>query len=108
MIDFFTGGFYTPTIHRVVQPPADQRAYDRIATICFTMADDDVPLLPLADSPVLKRVGIKQRFPDAAVPTSEAWRKERTISYGRVALTKGTEKNTEEEVVGGIVVTHYN
>ena len=109
MMDFFTGGFYKPTIHRVVQPPHDQSAYDRLGAFYFTMADDDVPLLPLAQSPVLKRVGIERRCPDKEVPLSETWRKERTISYGRVALKKGSEKNTEEEVVGpGIVVKHYN
>ncbi|KAH0826421.1 hypothetical protein J3R83DRAFT_5396 [Lanmaoa asiatica] len=108
MMEFFTGGFYKPTIHRVVQPPHDQSAYDRLGAFYFTMADDDVALLPLAHSPVLKRVGIERRCPDEEAPLSEAWRKERTISYGRVALKKGPENNTEEEVIGGIVVKHYN
>ena len=107
MMDFFTGGFYKPTIHRVVQPPADQRAYDRVGVFYFTVVDDDVRLLPLTDSPVLERVGIERRCPDEEAPLSDAWRKERTISYGRIPLKKGTE-NTEEELVGGIVVKHYN
>ncbi|KIJ58912.1 hypothetical protein HYDPIDRAFT_33713 [Hydnomerulius pinastri MD-312] len=42
MMDFFTGGFYKPTIHRVIQPPADQSAYDRLGAFYFTMADDDL------------------------------------------------------------------
>ena len=107
-MDFFTGGFYKPTIHRVVQPPADQRAYDRLGAFYFAVADDDVQLLPLAHSPVLKQIGIERRCPDDEAPTSEAWRKVLTTSYGRVVLKKGTETNTEEEVVGGIVVRHYN
>ncbi|KIJ58914.1 hypothetical protein HYDPIDRAFT_33715 [Hydnomerulius pinastri MD-312] len=28
MMDFFTGGFYKLTIHRIIQPPTDQIAYD--------------------------------------------------------------------------------
>lgn len=107
MLEFLTGGFYKPTIHRVVQPPADQRAYDRLGVFYFTMPNDDVRLLPLAQSPVLQRAGIERRCPDAEAPLAGEWRKERTTSYGRVALTKGS-KNTEEEVVGGIVVKHYN
>ena len=107
-MEFFTGGFYKPTIHRVVQPPHDQSAYDRLGAFYFTMADDDVTLLPLAHSPVLKRVGIERRCPDEEAPLSEAWRKGRTISYGRVALKKGSENNTEEEVIGEIVVKHCN
>jgi len=108
MMEFLTGGFYKPTIHRVVQPPPDQSAYDRLSTIYFAMADDDVPLVPLAHSPVLQRVGIERRCPEEEAPLSEAWRKERTLSYGRIALKKGLEKNTEEELVEGIVVKHYN
>lgn len=107
MMDFLTGGFYKPTIHRVVQPPPDQCAYDRLGVFYFSMPDDDVQLLPLAQSPVLQRVGIDRRCPDEEAPTAEVWRKERSSSYGRVALTKA-EKNTEEEVVKGIVVKHYN
>jgi isopenicillin N synthase-like dioxygenase len=108
MMEFFTGGFYKPTIHRVVQPPHDQSACDRLGAFYFAMADNDVILLPLANSPVLHRVGIERRYSDEEAPLAGAWRKERTISYGRVALTRGSENNTEEEVVGGIVVKHYN
>lgn len=108
MMDFFTGGFYKPTIHRVVQPPEDQSAYDRLGCFYFTMADDDVKLLPLAHSPVLQRVGIERHCPDDEAPLSEVWRKERTMTYGRSELKKGSEKDVEEEVIGGIVVKHYN
>ena len=108
MMDFLTGGFYKPTIHRVVQPPHDQSAYDRLGAFYFSMADDNVRLLPLSHSPVLQRVGVERRCPDDEAPVAEAWRKERSISYGRVALKKGSENNTEEEVIGSVVVKHYN
>ena len=108
MMDFFTGGFYKPTIHRVVKPPRDQSAYDRLGVFYFSMADNNVRLRPLSHSPVLQRVGIERRCPDEEAPLAEVWRKERTISYGRVALEKGSENDTEEEVIGGIVVKHYN
>ena len=72
------------------------------------MADNNVRLLPLSHSPVLQRAGVERRCPDEEAPLAETWRKERTISYGRVALKEGSENNTEEEVVGGIVVKHYN
>jgi isopenicillin N synthase-like dioxygenase len=108
MMDFFSGGFYKPTIHRVVQPPHDQSAYDRLGTFYFSAPDDTVRLLPLSHSPVLQRVGVERRWSDEEAPLAEAWMKERTISYGRVALKKGSEHNTEEEVIEGIVVKHYN
>ena len=108
MMNFFTGGFYKPTIHRVVRPPHDQSAYDRLGLFYFCVPDENLRLLPLSHSPVLQRVGIERRWPDEEAPLAEAWRKERTSSYGRVPLKKGSENNTEEEVIAGIVVKHYN
>ena len=107
-MDFFTGGYYKPTIHRVVQPPEDQRDCDRLGTFYFTLADDNVRLLPCVESPVLQQAGIERRCPDQDAPLCETWRKERTLSYGKSDLKKGMERNVEEEVVEGIVVKHYN
>ncbi|KAF9237236.1 hypothetical protein BU15DRAFT_14927, partial [Melanogaster broomeanus] len=98
VMDLFIGGFYKPTIHRVVQPPEDQRAYDRLGYLYFTMADDDVKLLPLARRPVLERVGIERRFPEDDAPLSEVWRKRRTTTYGRLESKQGSEKDAEEQV----------
>jgi len=108
MMEFITGGFYKPTIHRVVQPPHDQRIYDRLGVFYFSAVNDNVRLLPLAHSPVLQRVGIERRCDDEDAPLAGEWRKELTSSFGRVALKKGSESNTEEQVVRGIIVKHYN
>jgi isopenicillin N synthase-like dioxygenase len=109
MLNFLTGGYYKPTIHRVFQPPKYQRNYDRLGIAYFTMPDGDVRLLPLVDSPVLQRVGIERQCPDENAPLAETWRKGRTLIYGKTdVLTKGKEHNVEEEVLEGIVVKHYN
>ncbi|ESK90363.1 Clavaminate synthase-like protein [Moniliophthora roreri MCA 2997] len=115
-MEFLTGGFYRATVHRVVQPPPDQRHATRLGVFYFSLADDDIKLTPasadgLLDSPVLKRVGIKGRFEDKDVPTMEMWRKSRTSAYGRTDLKtsqKAGEESIEEEVINGIVVKHYN
>ncbi|KAI6035803.1 hypothetical protein EDC04DRAFT_2604802 [Pisolithus marmoratus] len=91
MMEFLTGGFYKSTIHHVIQPP-----------------NDNVRLLPLAHSPVLQRVGIQRCFSDEDTLHLDVWRRERTISYGWTELKKGTDDNTEEEVLSGIVAKHYN
>lgn len=57
---------------------------------------------------MLKRVGIERQCLDEDAPSCEAWRKGRTVAYGRVDLKKGVERGVEEEVVEGIVVKHYN
>jgi hypothetical protein len=75
------------------------------------MANDDVKLAPLMDSPVLQRLGVNPygRFgSDADVPTMEMWRKARTSSYGQAELKANEkDKGVEEEVVNGVVVKHY-
>lgn len=106
-MEFLSGGYYKATIHRVVQPPKDQRGYPRLGIFYFTVTDDGVRLDPLTESPVLQRVGVKRRFPDAEAPTMEEWRKARTIAYGTSRLTK--EKSGHEvEIVNGIQVKHFN
>ncbi|OCH86735.1 Clavaminate synthase-like protein [Obba rivulosa] len=106
-MDALSGGFYKPTIHRVVQPPPDQRGYTRLGIFYFAMPDNDVKLVPHAESPVLQAHGIRWRFEEANAPTMEMWRKGRVAAYGLTQLTKG-EGNVEEELINGIVLKHYN
>ena len=105
-MEFLSGGFYKATIHRVVQPPADQRGHTRVGAFYFAMTDDDVVLRPLAESPVLRRVGIVRRFEDEDAPTMERWRRARTSAYGQTELTR--KDDVEEEIINGVVVKHYN
>ncbi len=107
-MEFLSGGFYKATIHRVVQPPTDQRGYTRLGVIYFATPDEDVKLLPVAGSPVLDRVGIRRRFEDENAPLVGTYRKGRTAAYGRSVLKKSEEEGIEEEVVSGVLVKHYN
>ncbi|EIW75982.1 Clavaminate synthase-like protein [Coniophora puteana RWD-64-598 SS2] len=107
MLNFLTGGFIKPTIHRVVQPPEDQRAYDRLGLFYFSMPEDAVVLKPLSGSPVLEKAGAQSEFQEGEAPTVEAWRISRTITYGRTQLKKA-DGNIETEIVQGAVVKHYN
>lgn len=72
------------------------------------MPDDDLKLVPYADSPVLQRVGITRLCEDDLAPTMEEWRKGRSVAYGRTELKVSTEKGVEEEIISGVVVKHYN
>jgi len=106
-MEFLSGGFYRATIHRVVQPPVDQRNRTRLGIFYFCMSDDQTKLVPFADSPVLKRAGISRRCEDDNAPIMEDWRKARTSAYGRSELKPAAEKGIEEEVINGVVVRHY-
>ena len=72
------------------------------------MPDDDMKLVPYADSPVLNRVGITRIVEDDVAPTMEQWRQGRSVAYGTTKLKMGSEQGVEEEVVRGVVVKHYN
>lgn len=107
-MEFLSGGYYKATVHRVVQPPSDQRGYTRLGAFYFALPDDSVRLVPLADSPVLQRHGVQRRFEDDHAPTVETWRKGRTAAYGQTDLKSGEEKGVEEEYINGVLVKHYN
>ena len=101
-----SGGFYKGTIHRVVQPPAVQRGYPRLGTFYFALADDNVRLVPLMQSPVLQRIEVKRRCADEDAPTMGEWRVARTKVYGVSELPK--TGLVQEQIVNGVVVRNYN
>jgi hypothetical protein len=90
----------------VVQPPQDQRKVPRVGVFYFALPDDNVALEPVAQSPVLQRVGIKRRFDEDKSPTVEEWRRARTAAYGQAILQK--EGRIENERVGNGVIRYYN
>ncbi|KAI0689338.1 Clavaminate synthase-like protein [Cytidiella melzeri] len=106
-MEFITGGFYKATIHRVIQPPEDQREYTRLGVFYFAIPDDDVRLIPITGSPVLDKFGVRRRFEDDKAPTAEVWRKGRTAAYGKSSLKKSEEKGVEVEFINGVLVKHY-
>ncbi|KAI0783193.1 Clavaminate synthase-like protein [Abortiporus biennis] len=108
-LEFLSGGYYKANIHRVVQPPKDQRGYTRVGAFYFVMPDDDVKLVPLEkESPILQTVGVVRRFKDEDAPTMEQWRKGRTRAYGKTDLKKVDGGKVEEEYINGVLVKHYS
>ncbi|KAI0783196.1 Clavaminate synthase-like protein [Abortiporus biennis] len=108
-LEFLSGGYYKATIHRVIQPPKDQRGHTRVGAFYFVMPDDDVKLIPLEkESPVLQRVGVERRCKDEDAPTTEQWRKGRTKAYGKSNLKKVDGGKVEEEYINGVLVKHYS
>ena len=106
-MEFLSGGYYRPTIHRVVQPPSDQRGYPRLGAFFFAVPDDDVKLVPITDSPILQRHGIQRRFKDEDAPFAREYGSGRIKAYGKSKLTK-TDSGVEQEMIGKVLVTHYN
>ncbi|KAJ7826494.1 Clavaminate synthase-like protein [Mycena olivaceomarginata] len=110
-LELLSGGYYKATIHRVVQPPADQQTHTRLGLFYFCMTDDAVQLSPdlfSGESAVLQRVGVVRRCAEADAPSMEQWRRARTSAYGQSELKKTAESKVEEEVINGVVVRHYS
>ncbi|KAI0767702.1 Clavaminate synthase-like protein [Fomes fomentarius] len=106
-MEMLSGGYYKATIHRVIQPPEDQRNIARLGIFYFTMAKNDTKLVPFAEAPVLRREGVKRRIDDENAPTMLEWRQGIIKSYGFTQLKRKNDL-IEEEVVTGILVKHYN
>ncbi|KAF5363389.1 hypothetical protein D9756_000242 [Leucocoprinus leucothites] len=109
-IEFLSGGYYQSTIHRVRQPPDDQRDYPRVGVIYFVSPHDDVELRPLIESPLVQQMDLtKMRFAGEKIPFMEEYRKSRVMNYGGLQPTRaGVRREVEEENLGGVVVKHYN
>ncbi|GJJ14445.1 hypothetical protein Clacol_008709 [Clathrus columnatus] len=109
-LEVYSAGYYKATIHRVVQPPPDQRQYNRLGLYCFVVPNDDARLTPNLDAPLLKRIGFNEFYKGEQFvpgPTMKEFRIGRTSTYGQVKLKKGATEGTEESVVAGVTVTHY-
>jgi hypothetical protein len=72
------------------------------------MPSDATYLTPHKESPLLQKSGVNPQYDPENPPTMEAWRRGRTGTYGQVPLTVGKEPGTEEQIVAGLVVKHYN
>jgi len=70
-ISHLTGGWLKSSVHRVVAPPRDQREYKRTGLLYFARPHNDTVLVPITDSPVLEKAGVKPRF--EKVVTAEEW-----------------------------------
>lgn len=96
--------------NRVRQPPLDQQNKDRVGLLYFSSAHDDVVFKPIAESPVLQRVGASEsRLLDGKFPTAGEYGKARVMAYGGTqAIKQDAQKGIDEEVVAGVLLRHYN
>ncbi|OQO02090.1 hypothetical protein B0A48_11642 [Cryoendolithus antarcticus] len=60
-ISHLTGGWLKSSVHRVAAPPPDQREYNRTGLLYFARPHNDTVLLPITNSPVLQKAGVKPR-----------------------------------------------
>lgn len=59
-LNFWSGGYFKTTVHRVVRPPADQLNAHRIGAFYFVRPGDNAQI-EVVDSPVLRRLGLYKK-----------------------------------------------
>ncbi|WFD33707.1 hypothetical protein MCUN1_000520 [Malassezia cuniculi] len=110
---FLSGGYLKQTIHRVVAPPEDQAHYNRLGLFYFALFNDDVPLKPLIESPVVAEAAKKHNFwaereaNGEPIPTAGDWERMRVRAYGQGGAKKGSDGHDHEKIAG-VDVTLYN
>jgi isopenicillin N synthase-like dioxygenase len=102
---WWTGDYFKAAIHRVVQPPEDQRGHNRCSVFYFCVPNDEVVINTLLDeSPVLREAGVQRAHEPQNAPTSKAWSNGRIKITGRNAVWDGKTagENMVVEKVGTV------
>ncbi|KAH0836194.1 hypothetical protein AYO21_08604 [Fonsecaea monophora] len=96
---WWTGDYFKAAIHRVVEPPEDQRGHNRCSVFYFCVPNDEVVINTLLkESPVLREAGVQMAHEPQNAPTSKAWSNGRIKITGRNAVWDG-KKEGENMVV---------
>lgn len=66
-LNFWSGGYFKSTVHRVIRPPEDQIEFPRVATFYFVRPGDNSRIL-IVDSPFLRKLGVYKKV-DSIVGT---------------------------------------
>ena len=106
---WWTGDYFKAAVHRVVEPPADQRNHERSSVFYFTVPNDEVVINTLLEeSPVLRRNAVKKWFKDADAPTSSTWVHNRIKAnlQKHVAAKAGNGKTMSQQI-GTVTTTWY-
>ncbi|KAK6201410.1 flavonol synthase [Scheffersomyces amazonensis] len=77
-LNFWSGGYFESTIHRVVRPPPDQVNKPRIGAFYF-LRPGDKALIEVAHSPLLKRLGLYRETKEPIIGTDYV--RKRVVDY---------------------------
>ncbi|KAH8807870.1 hypothetical protein F5884DRAFT_704232, partial [Xylogone sp. PMI_703] len=105
---WWTGNYFKAAIHRVVEPPADQRGHNRCSVFYFCVPNDEVVINTLLEeSPVLRKAGVQMAHKPEDAPTSKEWSNGRISITGRNAVFEGKDTNTVVEKVGKVTTKWF-
>lgn len=107
-ISHLTGGWLKSSVHRVVAPPEDQRDFKRTGLLYFARPHNETVLVPITDSPVLQKAGVKPRF-EKPVKMEEWVRAKQTLQLNPDIAAKRWAQNGDGtvEVLAGFKDRKY-
>lgn len=108
---WWSGDYFKSAIHRVHQPPPDQRGHNRSGVFYFCLPNDDVVISTLLEeSPVLRKAGVTRAHNLGDSPTSKEWTSARIKITGmkaQFAKEDGGEGDVAVEKVGKVITRWY-
>ena len=108
IMSWWTGDYFRAAIHRVSQPPVDQRGHDRAGIFYFAVPNDEVVINTVLDqSPVLREAGVKMKYAPGEAPTSKDWVNGRIKMTGQSKVLDEKYKGVREEKVGNATTRWY-
>jgi isopenicillin N synthase-like dioxygenase len=110
IVKWWTGDYFKAAIHRVIEPPSDQRGHDRSSVFYFGVPNDDVVINTLLEeSPILRAAGVSQAHKPENAPTSKEWVNTRVKMTGQKAAFSGQQgkENSVVEQVGKVTTTWF-
>jgi hypothetical protein len=84
---WWAGDYFKAAIHRVSEPPAEQKGHNRSSVFYFCVPNDDVIINTLLEeSSVLREAGVKMAHKPENAPRSKEWTNGRIKITGRNAV----------------------
>ena len=104
VLQFWSNGYLKSSVHRVVAPPADQAHLDRLGLLYFLRPAHDLKLATI-DSPLLRRLGLKDDGDKASEIKAGDWVRARVAGNLDRAVEGGHKEKT---VLNGVKVKYYD
>lgn len=105
-------GYLKSSIHRVVAPPEDQAHVDRLGVLYMVRIEDDTDMIPIQESPVLRRLGLldnKVLDEDGRPVKAGEWVRQRVVkNLSSTSTARGDNEESEVEIIKGVNVKYYN
>lgn len=105
-------GYLKSSIHRVIAPPKDQAHIDRLGVFYLVRIEDDADLVPIKESPVLRKKALLTEgiIAESGKPIKAGkWVRQRAIKNLGEASGEEYDNGVDEvEIIKGVSVKYFD